>query len=109
MTGMKGGFQTDFYFCSGENEEFFEPRFTYNGYQYIEVVGLREAPKAEDFEGRMISSDFPEISSFTCSNELLNKIQAATVRSYHNNFVAGYPTDCPHREKNGWTGDAQLA
>ncbi len=109
LTGMKGGFQTDFYFCNGEDEEYFEPRFTYNGYQYVEVVGLREEPKPEDFEGQTISTDFRMISAFTCSNELLNKIQKATVRSYHNNFVAGYPTDCPHREKNGWTGDAQLA
>jgi alpha-L-rhamnosidase len=109
LTGMKGGFQTDFYFCNGDEEEYFEPRFTYNGYQYIEVVGLREEPKPEDFEGQMISTDFRMTASFTCSNDLLNRIQAATLRSYHNNYVAGFPTDCPHREKNGWTGDAQLA
>ena len=46
--------------------------------------------------------------SFECSNELLNKIQQATLWSYRSNFV-GIPTDCPHREKNGWTGDAHLA
>lgn len=109
MTGMKGGFQTDFYFCSGADEEYFEPRFTYNGYQYIEVVGLREEPKPEDFEGKMICTNFTQTSSFTCSNELLNKLQEAMLRSYQNNFVAGYPTDCPQREKNGWMGDAQLA
>ena len=109
LTGYKGGFQTDFYFCNGEEEEFFEPRFTYNGYQYIEVVGLREEPKVEDFQGRRVNSDFLNASSFTCSNDLLNKLQNAAIRSYQNNFVAGYPTDCPHREKNGWTGDAQLA
>jgi alpha-L-rhamnosidase len=40
---------------------------------------------------------------------LLNKIQQATLWSYRSNFVNGVPTDCPHREKNGWTGDAQLA
>ncbi|MBQ9872884.1 MAG: family 78 glycoside hydrolase catalytic domain [Thermoguttaceae bacterium] len=108
-TGFKGGFQTDFYFCNGEEEEFFEPRFTYNGYQYIEVVGLREEPKPEDFQGQMVGTDFRLASSFVCSNDLLNKLQEATIRSYRNNFVAGYPTDCPHREKNGWTGDAQLA
>jgi alpha-L-rhamnosidase len=46
--------------------------------------------------------------SFSCSNELLNSIQKATEWSFINNYH-GYPTDCPHREKNGWTGDAQLA
>jgi alpha-L-rhamnosidase len=40
---------------------------------------------------------------------LLNKLQAAILWAYRSNFVNGYPTDCPHREKNGWTGDAHLA
>ncbi|MDO5309274.1 MAG: family 78 glycoside hydrolase catalytic domain [Planctomycetia bacterium] len=109
LTGMKGQFQTDFYFCSGAQEEFFEPRFTYNGYQYIEVTGLREAPKPTDFVGMRLNTDFDQVGEFETSNELLNKLQNAMAESYRNNFVAGYPTDCPHREKNGWTGDAQLA
>ena len=109
LAGMKGEFQTDFYFCNGDEEEYFEPRFTYNGYQYIEVTGLRTAPKPEDFEGRRLNTNFRTIGSFSSSNELLNALQAAMHESYLNNFVAGYPTDCPHREKNGWTGDAQLA
>ncbi len=87
LTGMKGGFQTDFYFCNGEEEEFFEPRFTYNGYQYVEVVGLREEPKPEDFEGQTISTDFRMISAFTCSNELLNKIQRALFIYQHSKTV----------------------
>ena len=37
------------------------------------------------------------------------QIQLLTLRSYRSNFADGYPTDCPHREKNGWTGDAHLA
>ncbi len=109
MTGMKGGFQTDFYFCNGEEEEYFEPRFTYNGYQYIEVSGLSHAPEATDFIGMRVNTGFTEVGDFSCDSELLNDLQAATLESYRNNFVAGYPTDCPHREKNGWTGDAQLA
>ncbi|MGI6400813.1 MAG: family 78 glycoside hydrolase catalytic domain [Thermoguttaceae bacterium] len=109
MTGMKGGFQTDFYFCNGDEEEFFEPRFTYNGYQYIEVLGLRHAPEPSDFLGMRINTAFGETGQFSCDNELLNQLQAATLESYRCNFVAGFPTDCPHREKNGWTGDAQLA
>ncbi len=109
MTGMKGGFQTDFYFCNGEEEEFFEPRFTYNGYQYIEVSGLSHAPEASDFIGIRVNTGFAEVGDFSCSDELLNALQTATLESYRNNYVAGYPTDCPHREKNGWTGDAQLA
>lgn len=109
LTGMKGGFQTDFYFCNGDEEEFFEPRFTYNGYQYIEVTGMRHAPEPTDFLGLRVNTNFGEIGNFISDNELLNKLQSAMTESYRNNYVAGYPTDCPHREKNGWTGDAQLA
>lgn len=109
QTGMKGEFQTDFYFCNGTDGETFEPRFTYNGFQFIEVTGLSQEPKPEDFTICVVNTDFNQIGDFECSNELLNDIQAATLTSYRGNFVAGYPTDCPHREKNGWTGDAHLA
>ena len=107
--GCKGGFQTDFYIARGKNGETFEPRFTYNGFQYVEVTGLQCAPKPEDFTARVVSNGFERIGSFESSDELLNKIEAATLSSYRANFVDGYPTDCPHREKNGWTGDAHLA
>ena len=52
------------------------------------------------------ATDFDSIGSFECSSADLNRLQAT--RLLLANFV-GIPTDCPHREKNGWTGDAQLA
>ena len=107
--GGKGGFQTDYYIASGRSGEVFEPRFTYNGFQYIEVTGVDEAPKPENFTACVVGNAFETTGEFECSNDLLNAIQAATKSSYHSNFVDGYPTDCPHREKNGWTGDAHLA
>lgn len=108
LTGSKGEFQSDFYFCNGADGETFEPRFTYNGFQFIEVVGLRQAPKPDDFTICVVNTDFASAGSFESSSELLNEIQKWTRYSYRGNYVAGYPTDCPHREKNGWTGDAQL-
>ena len=107
--GGKGGFQTDYYIARGEDGETFEPRFTYNGFQFVEVTGVDSAPAASDFTACFVGNSFPTTGSFACSNDLLNAIQAATLSSYRANFVNGYPTDCPHREKNGWTGDAQLA
>ncbi|MBR4832741.1 MAG: family 78 glycoside hydrolase catalytic domain [Thermoguttaceae bacterium] len=109
LTGYKGEFQSDVYFCNGADGETFEPRFTYNGFQYIEVVGLRQAPKPEDFTICVVNTDFASAGAFESSSELLNEVQKWTRYSYRGNYVAGYPTDCPHREKNGWTGDAQLA
>lgn len=107
--GQKGGFQTDFYIAAGKDGETFEPRFTYNGFQYVEVTGVESAPNPADFTACVVSNDFETVGEFECSNDLLNAIQRATLSSYHANFVDGYPTDCPQREKNGWTGDAHLA
>ena len=54
-------------------------------------------------------TDFRDAGRFECSHALLNRLQEATLWAYRGNFTDGYPTDCPHREKNGWTGDASLA
>src|SRR5439155_374182 len=58
--------------------------------------------------GVFIHSVIPVAGQFECSNPLLNKIWRAGRWSYLSN-LQGIPTDCPHREKNGWTGDAHLA
>ncbi|MCX6225195.1 MAG: alpha-rhamnosidase, partial [Bacteroidia bacterium] len=50
----------------------------------------------------------PVAGNISCSNPLINKIWAAGNASYLSNLF-GYPTDCPQREKNGWTVDAQIA
>ncbi len=109
MTGETGRFQTDYYFCKGGKKEVFEPKFTYNGFQFVEITGMRQKPELEDITACILHTDFTSIGTFHCDNELLNAIQQATLLSYCSNYVDGYPTDCPHREKNGWTGDAHLA
>ncbi len=104
-----GWFQVDRFVCDGSKEQVYEPRFTYNGFQYAEIHGLNQAPTAENVTACVIHTDFKRAGSFECENALLNRLQDATIWTYQSNFVNGYPTDCPHREKNGWTGDAQLA
>jgi alpha-L-rhamnosidase len=104
-----GTFQTDTYILKGQGTEVWEPRFTYNGFRYVEVTGFPGKPSVDNFRGMVIHTAFRDAGSFECSNDLLNKIQTLTLRSYRGNFADGYPTDCPHREKNGWTGDAHLA
>lgn len=107
-------FQTDLFLCrttdsNGLNELTYEPRFMYHGFQYVEITGLHDKPNPDWITGCVVHTDFRTAGRFECSNELFNKIQQATLWSYRSNFVNGVPTDCPHREKNGWTGDAQLA
>jgi len=101
-------FQTDTYTLKGDGTETWEPRFVYHGFQYVEVTGLSETPDLDTVRGRVVHTALDRAGTFECSNELFNKIQQNTLWSYVGNFH-GYPTDCPHREKNGWTGDAHLA
>jgi len=100
--------QTDTYILKGKGSEVWEPRFAYYGFQYVEVTGLPGKPDLDTLEARVVHTAFDSAGTFECSNELFNRIQHNTLWSYVSNFF-GYPTDCPHREKNGWTGDAHLA
>ncbi|MBO7722798.1 MAG: family 78 glycoside hydrolase catalytic domain, partial [Thermoguttaceae bacterium] len=109
VAGEMGQFQSDIYIASGAGAETYQPHFSYNGFQYVEISGLDEAPSLDDITACVVSNAFPKTGSFACSNEMVNALQAAAELSYRGNYVAGFPTDCPHREKNGWMGDAQLA
>ena len=101
-------FQTDIYITRGGEKETWHPRFVYHGFQYIEVSGFPGNLREENISACVVHTTFEKKGNFECSNALLNKIQQNTEWSFVNNYH-GYPTDCPHREKNGWTGDAQLA
>ena len=103
-----GEFQTDKYILKGEGVETWEPRFVYHGFRYVEVTGVSDVPNRLRLEGRNVHTAFESMGSFECSNPLVNKIQEAARRSTLTNYH-GIPTDCPHREKNGWTGDAALS
>ncbi|MCG5052694.1 MAG: family 78 glycoside hydrolase catalytic domain [Myxococcales bacterium] len=104
----QGVFEEDQYILRGGPEEVWEPRFTYHGFRYVEVEGFPGTPPASAIEGRVVHTDFASVGHFETSDALVNRIHAATCWSYRSNYV-GIPTDCPHREKNGWTGDAHLA
>ncbi len=103
-----GEVQTDRYILNGEGVGEWEPRFTYHGFNFVEVS--IESGQAEVLEviGRIVHTDFNSIGGFEASHKELTKLFQITRRSFVGNFV-GIPTDCPHREKNGWTGDALIA
>jgi alpha-L-rhamnosidase len=102
-------FQTDTYILKGgEEPETWHARFVYHGFRYVEVTGAPSKLTADNLKIRYMHSAVPPIGTFECSNPLLNKIYNAARWSYLSN-LQGIPTDCPHREKNGWTGDAHLA
>jgi alpha-L-rhamnosidase len=102
-------FQTDIFIASGSGQETFEPRFNYKGFQYVEVTGSRAINLTEEsLTGYFLHSDVTPTGKITTSNPVMNRIWSATNNSYLSNLF-GYPTDCPQREKNGWTGDAHIA
>ncbi len=102
-------FQTDIFILSGKKEDEFMPRFNYKGFQYVEVTSDKPVELIkESLIAYFMHSDVPQTGSINSSNQTLNKTWAAANASYLSNLF-GYPTDCPQREKNGWTGDGHIA
>ncbi len=102
-------FQTDIYTLAGKGPETFHPHFNYKGFQYVEITSNKPVHlEKESLVAYFMHSDVAPAGKIECSNPVINKIWAATNHSYLSNLF-GYPTDCPQREKNGWTGDAGIA
>lgn len=102
-----GEVQTDRYILKGGKIEDWEPRFTYHGFRYVEVSVSGKA-EVLDLQGCLVHTSFNSLAEFETSDPMLNKLYQCIRWSFVNNFT-GIPTDCPHREKNGWTGDALCA
>ncbi len=103
MTASAGSvLQSDSYISDG-NENFCMPKFAFHGFRYFEIIG-----NASDVWVHEIHSDMPLRVRFSSDNEVLNFLFKASVQSLYSNMHAGVITDCPHREKLGYTGDGQL-
>lgn len=84
------------------------PRFTFHGFQYVELTGYPGVPGKEAVTGLVLHSDTPLASSFECSDPVPNRLFKNVVWTQRANFL-DLPTDCPQRdERFGWTGDAQV-
>jgi len=102
-------FQTDIFILNGNGTEEFMPLFNYKGFRYVEVTTSNPIKlEAQNLTGYFMHSDVPAAGKISSSNPLIDKIWSATNNSYLSNLF-GFPTDCPQREKNGWTGDGHFA
>ncbi len=100
--------QKDVYICK-DGKQTYTPSFVYHGFRYVYVEGITVEQATEDLLTFVaFHNDTPIRGHFSCSNETINKVQACAVQSALSNFHH-FPTDCPHREKNGWTGDVVLS
>lgn len=93
------------YICK-EGVNAYKTKFAIFGFQYA-LIETNVPFEPEDFTAIAVYSDIEEVLTFESSNELLNKLVDCTRRSAKNNS-ADVPTDCPTRERHGWTGDSQL-
>lgn len=89
-----------------ENRTAYEPQFTFHGFRYVKVTGLSDVdPK--DFTICVLTSRQDKTGLFSCSDERLNRLQDNIYRSQQGNMLC-VPTDCPQRERAGWTGDMEV-
>ena len=96
--------QSDTYITAGNGTEVYTPTFTFHAFRYIELTGLPKAPKLDDIEGLRMNSSVEPVGSFSCSNELFNRIQEMCQWTFLSN-IFGVQSDCPHRERFGYGGD----
>ena len=99
----------NYVYVSKGGEQHYKTSFTYQGFRYAKIYGITEEEATPElFTFEVMSSEMRERGSFSCSDEILNAIQYMTREATYSNMYH-LPTDCPHREKNGWTADAAIS
>lgn len=101
--GGMAEFQEVTYICKGAEREEYCPHFAYFGFRYALIEGIEDG----EFTAIAVYSDMEETGDFRCSNPLINKLVENARWSQKGNFL-DVPVDCPTRERNAWTGDAQI-
>ena len=98
---FRAGYQTDVFITDGRAREY-RPFFTWHGFRYFRVKG------AEPVRVDVLHADCPVTAAFKSDNETLNWLFDTFIHTQLCNMHAGVPSDCPHRERLGYTGDGQL-
>jgi alpha-L-rhamnosidase len=105
---LRAAKQTDAYTFRGGGVETFEPHFTYHGFRYVEVTGLKSKPLIDAITGRVFYSSMNEVGAFESSDASLNQLWKNILWTQRGNMLS-IPTDCPQRdERLGWMGDIQI-
>jgi alpha-L-rhamnosidase len=113
-----GNLQQQYYVSDGTgteaNPEVFTQKFNFSGFQWVQIAGsngeaLPEAVKVDVDSVQEVRTNLPEVGEFSASSPLLNVIHTAVKGSVAGNHMAGYMMDTPTYEKDGWSGDTQLA
>ncbi|MBE0655203.1 MAG: family 78 glycoside hydrolase catalytic domain [Bacteroidales bacterium] len=95
----------DYYIMNGSGNEGWEPRFTYHGFQYVEITGWPGVPTTRNFTAHVVHTDAPLVSTFDCSEPPINKLHKMVEWSIRTNTI-DIPVACADRaERLGWMGD----
>jgi len=107
LENIRGALSQDTYILKG-GDEIIEPHFTYHGYRYLEISGIKEALPLAAVKGLVLSSISKITAGYTSSNADVNRLWQNIVWSSRANFLS-IPTDCPQRnERMGWSGDLSV-
>ena len=99
--------QVDTVVSAGIDGQVFEPRRTTHGFRYARIEGLEIDLTPDDVRGVVVHTDLRRTGWFSCSDERINRLHEAAVWSLRDN-ACDIPTDCPQRERAGWTADWQI-
>jgi alpha-L-rhamnosidase len=99
--------QADTFILSGTGTESFVPEFTWHAFRHIEITGVPDLGP-EDMSVHIVHTDVDTTGYFRCSNPLFNEIHENYVRTQLGNLHGSFSSDCPHRERLGYTGDGQV-
>jgi alpha-L-rhamnosidase len=97
------------YIFKGEGPESYAPRFNWFVFSAVEITNWPGELKTEDLIAEAVNTYIEPTASFETSNELFNEINKIWRRSQTDNMHGGLASDCPHRERSGYTGDGQIA
>lgn len=100
----KSPFHLNKLIASGETDVF-KPKFCYHGFRYVTIEGLTKPPEINSIKAYFVHQNVERTADFKSGNEVLNYIYNAGIRSVYSNLFWSL-TDCPTREKLGWTNDA---
>lgn len=100
--------QTDTYILKGEGIETWKPRFTWHTFRDMEVTTSDDSITLESLAVEDVHTAVEGIGTFECSNPLFNRIHEAFLKTQRANLHGSISSDCPHRERLGYTGDGQV-
>jgi len=105
LANLRSAKATDSYILKGSGVEVWEPRFTYHGFRYVELTGMKTTPDLSAITGCIVNDDLANSGSFECSNQVINQVYKNATWGIRGNYRS-FPTDCPQRdERMGWLGD----